>query len=409
VLDSTRLRAELFFIHRTLSQVAATRCKSLLDDVRAEASGTTSALLWQSLYADCLRVVHCAAYADNAIYDYEIDGMQGLLIAAARHYTGTRQSPYGRRTPVDLASARTFLEHYAVDCGPFGRCAEVRWRGHVLCSRAAATGELEPLARYAQLMWWLIDAACQISSVNPADPRLHGRLSDIEELRRTLVEGGYGPQHEIDRRVQVFLSSSRVFTPVQQAVSVFEADPFDVELLHCEARASFQQLVEQATTQSQQANGGRTLLVIGGSGAGKTHLLRSFWSYVQEYGRGFVACAQMYSNVDDYNRYMLQHIVDSLARPYSGPDGDRTGLYELAHGLVLMKGTAFSQKVERLAELHENPGPNSTRMSTSSSMSSSITSSSVVLIRTLCVSCSTHCASTRRRRRGSTSTCAAKT
>jgi hypothetical protein len=355
MLDSIRLRAELFFIHRALSRVMALRCKNMLDDLRSEVTGTSSALIWQSLFADCLRVVYCAATADGFIYDPEIEGMRDLLTAAAQHYTGTPQSLYGRGMPVDLASARAFLAQYASDGGPFGRCTSVRWRGYVLCNRAAAVGESEALDRYARLMWWLIDASCQVSEVSLVDPRWHGRLPDIEELRQMLMNSGFGPQPEIERRIPVFLSKARVFTPVQQALSVFEADPFDVEMVHREARASFQRLVERATTEPEQANTGRTLLVIGGSGAGKTHLLRSFWSYIQEYGRGFVAYAQMYPNVSDYTRYLLQHIVDSLARSYSGPRGDRTGLYELASGLALLKGESFVAKVERLAELHGEP------------------------------------------------------
>lgn len=352
MLDSVRLRAELFFIHRALSRVVATRCENMLDDLRAQVPGTTAVVIWQSLFADCLRVVHCAALADGVIYDFEIEEIRDLLTVAARHYTGTPQSTYGCRAPVDVASTRAFLDCYAQDRGPFGRGADIPWLGHTLCSRAAEAGEHEPLDRYSQLMWWLIEAACQFSKVSLDDPRARVALQDIHDLRRALTSAGFGPQPEVDRRIQVFLSSTRVFTPVQQALSVSEADPFDVELLHGEARASFQQLIDQATADAPQSNTGRTLLVVGRSGDGKTHLLRSFWSHVQEYGRGFAAYAQMYSNVDDYTRYLLQHIVDSLARPYAGHYGEQTGLYELARSLARMNGTDFVDKVERLAELH---------------------------------------------------------
>jgi hypothetical protein len=322
----------------------------MLDDLRGEVAGP-SVLIWRSLFADCLRLIYSTMMADGVIYDLELERTRDLLTAIARHYTGTRNSPFGDRPPVDLSSTRTFLDHYAQDNGPFGYGAEVRWRGYVLCRRAEAVGESEPLLRYAHLMRWLIEEACKVSDVSFTNPQWHGRLSDIDELRHALVNTGIGPQVEVDRRVREFLGRDRVFAQIEYALSVYEADPFDVEMLHSEARASFRRLMQQVTTQSRQAATGRTLLVVGSSGAGKTHLLRGFWSYAQEYGRGFAAYAQMCAKVDDYSRYFLHHVVESLQCPYSGQYDGRTGLEELALGLVQIKGREFAERVERLAEL----------------------------------------------------------
>jgi len=353
-LDTTRLRAELSLVHRSLCQLAANQCKNLLDDLAGEIVGP-SVLIWRSLFSDCLRVVYSVMMADGSIYDFELERTRDFLATVARHYTGTSNSPFGNRPPVDLSSTRTFLGLYAQDDGPFGYGAEVRWRGLLLCRRAETAGQREPLIRYARLMRWLISEACQISDVDPDSPRSHAQLAELDELRLALVGAGIPPEVDVDRRVKAFLSGARVFYHVQDAVSVCEADPFDVEMLHSEARTSFRRLMKEVTTEFRQTSGGPTLLLVGNSGAGKTHVLRGFWSYAQEYGRGFAMYAQMYPHVDDYSRYFLKHMVESLKCPYSGVDGGRSGLEELATGLVHLKGGDFAAKVGRLVELRGGP------------------------------------------------------
>lgn len=351
-LDTTRLRAELFFIQRTLGDVASQR-GNILEDVDGELA-CPFALIWRSLYADCLRAVYSIAMADGVIYDVELDWMRDLLIAAAPHYAGTPSSLYGRR-PVDAASSRAFLMDYVRDNGPYGYGAETRWPGHRLCCRAEAAGDREVLTRYSRLMRWLIDEACGASNVSQDDPRWRARLPDIDDLLQALTAAGRPPVIDVERREQVFLGESRVFAPIQKAFSVYEADPFDVETLHGEARDSFRRLVKQVTTESRPSSSGRTLVIVGGAGYGKTHLLRSFWSHVQEYGRGFVAYAQMDTSVDDYARYFLHQLVDSLKHPYAGRPGGRTGLEELAAGFARLRGQGFVERVERLAEMIDGP------------------------------------------------------
>jgi hypothetical protein len=352
-LDTTRLRSELFVIHRTLSEVASHR-KHIVDDVDGEA-GSPSAFIWRSLYSDCLRVVYSVTMADHVIYDFELEWIRDLLTAAAQHYTGTRDSPYGDRAPVDAASARTFLVDYAHDNGSFGYGALVRWRGHDLCCRAATADNHEALHRYARVIRWLIAEACKISGADQDHPRWRATLPEIDELLRDLSAAGFGPEVGVDRRVQAFLAGAEVFAPIQKAVSIYEADPLDADKLNGEARESFRKLMRQATMDAPHEPSGRALLVVGTAGQGKTHLLRSFWSYVQEYGRGFVTYAQMDASVDDYARYFLHHVVESLKAPYSGRPGGRTGLEELARGLVQLKGPAFVTRVNRLAELRGGP------------------------------------------------------
>jgi hypothetical protein len=62
----------------------------------------------------------------------------------------------------------------------------------------------------------------------------------------------------------------------------------------------------------------------------------------------------MHVNVDDYTRYFLNHIVESLKSEYAGAPG-RTGLDELTRGLVSLPGPEFATTVERLAEYVDAP------------------------------------------------------
>lgn len=355
MLDSTRLRAELYFIHRSLTRAVAERCASMLDDLRSEAEGTTTELIWRALYADCLRVAYSAMTVDGVINDVVLAGIRGLLLMASQHYD-TPQWPHGLRAPLDLTTARSFLTHYAFDSGAFGRGAIVRWRGFGLCKRASDAGDAEPLMRYARLIRWMMDtlteAACQLSGASPTDPRWQKRLSELVELREVLVRAGYGPERVPDSRKQVFLNKTRIFDPIQLAASVFEPDPFDVEELHPEARASFRALVDQALSSRDGSNAVRTLLMLGGSGSGKTHLLRSFRSYVQDNGRGFVVYAPIASHSEDYPRYLLHCLVTSLGNSYSG---EHTGLHELASGLGRLQGGDFADKLRRLSAMLGEP------------------------------------------------------
>lgn len=354
MLDVTRLKAELNHIHRALMVIGAgARGRSLFDELRAGSSGgTDAALVWHALFADCLRVVHAAVAADDEIRDDEVDAIYDMVFSVARHYAAASPA-YRPFAAIGHEDVRPFLARYAADAGTFGRQATNRWPGLALCRRAAAAGERAPLERYERSMTWLIEAACRVGEVSETDPRWRGRTVELAELRRELALAADATAAELDLRDRAFLSATRVFAAVQQASSVFDDDPFDVETVHAEARATFTRLVDRATTPSQHGDRGRMLLVLGDSGAGKTHLLRAFRRHVQENALGFVAYVQMQSSSDDYARYVLQHVVDSFAKPYAG--GARTGLHELASGLHRLVGGELGERIARLATVEEAP------------------------------------------------------
>ncbi len=342
--------AQLAEICRVLTRVASgSSGQALIDDLRASAGGTTAEILWQALFADCLRVAYSAAMADGTIEDREIEALYEIITAAAGCYATGQKAQYGEFAVVDHESARAFLDRYAADRGQFGRGARIRWPGLTLCRRAAELGEPDALQRYLKAMTLMRAEACRLGGVSDDDPRQHGQVDDLAELKRILVSETTAMGQAVDRRVQAFLAPCRVFSAVQQASSIFENDPFDVEDVHREARLSFEQLVAQATMKPHVPDLGQMLVVLGDSGAGKTHLLRGFRRHVQEGHRGFVVYAQLQSRTEDYSRYLLFHLVESLSRRYSEQSG-KTGLRELASGLLRLARPPLRERLERLAD-----------------------------------------------------------
>jgi hypothetical protein len=95
MFDNARLRAELSHIHRILGIVAAgPRGRGLVDDLSHAVGGTTAALLWQALYADCLRVVHSAVAADGVIGDDEMEALYDFVFSVALSYANVLPGHY---------------------------------------------------------------------------------------------------------------------------------------------------------------------------------------------------------------------------------------------------------------------------------------------------------------------------
>lgn len=354
MLDTTRLKAELGHIQADLAHIASgPRGREVLMALRTatELAIPAGKLLWQALHNDALRVVYVALAADDRVVDDEIDATYEYLFSVARHYAEVLPAVYASHAALEPEDARGFLASYAADAGPFGFLAErTRWAGLDACRRAAAAGDDAPLERYARLMGWLCDVAMQLAGVDVADERQRKRVDQITALRRALAERSSGVEPGTDLRIQSFLGGPRVFAAVTHADSVFEHDPFDVPEVHGDVREVFERLVAQAVTPVRHGDRGRMLLVLGDSGAGKTHLMRAFRSHVHGGGHGFAIYAQLQSRAPEYSRYLLHNVIESLERRYGGPGDEASGLLELARGLPRLLGEDLQRRVARLAE-----------------------------------------------------------
>ncbi|HYO56371.1 helicase HerA domain-containing protein [Archangium sp.] len=137
-----------------------------------------------------------------------------------------------------------------------------------------------------------------------------------------------------DLRLASFLSDrTEVFHSIQHRHEVWREDPFDVETVHQEARATFERLLLRATT-PPGVDSGRILLLLGDSGCGKTHLLRAFRAMAHERSLGFVGYMQMTTSTSNYGRYVLSNLIDSLDQPYREPAETHSGLQKLSDALL---------------------------------------------------------------------------
>lgn len=140
--------------------------------------------------------------------------------------------------------------------------------------------------------------------------------------------------HQTDLRLAAFLSDrTEVFHSIQHRHEIWREDPFDVETVHQEARATFERLLQRATT-PPGLDAGRILLLLGDSGCGKTHLLRAFRTLAHERSLGFVGYMQMTTSTSNYGRYVLSNLIDSLDQPYCEPAQSHSGLRRLSDLLL---------------------------------------------------------------------------
>lgn len=353
MLDTTRLKADLGTIQAHLARVAqGPRGRDVLSGLRSSSGLAIPAgkLLWQALHNDCLRILYLALAADEQIVDDEVEAVYEYMFSVARHYAEIMPARYGAHDPLEPDKVAEFLACYADDDAPFGFAAErTRWAGLDACRRAAVAGDGEPLDHYVRMASWLCEEALRVAGVDTDDARQASRIAEMQAVRKTLADRSTGFQVGVDLRLQAFLGGPRVFAPVTHADSVFHDDPFDVEEVHAHVRETFERLVVQATSRVKHGERGRMMLVLGGSGAGKTHLMRAFRNNVHRSGRGFVTYAQMHSREPDYGRYLLRNVIESLERRY-GPGGESSGLYELARGLPRLLGDGMEAQIEQLAE-----------------------------------------------------------
>lgn len=138
-----------------------------------------------------------------------------------------------------------------------------------------------------------------------------------------------------DPRFKAFCSHQGldVFHSITHQNQIWQPDPYDVETIHDAARFAYERLLHRVDS-ATPSDSGRILLLLGESGAGKTHLMRVFRNQTHEQQKGFFSYMQMTSAVTNYARYVLRNTIDSFDKPYYQPFGSITGLIKLSNALA---------------------------------------------------------------------------
>ena len=323
-----------------LTRVTQTIERSLREPARAaamaslrEGLGNTKVglpvLAQLALLDDCLRVAHQAIEADGRIEEDELARVADLVRVAAEKYFAVlpRYESFddGATSAVEVAR---FLRMHRSDDAPYGYASSMQWRGLTLARLVEQqTRNASPLREHERMLARVMDEV------------FAGRAGEVERTARRRLRDLFEPTVPtgVDPRMVAFCRDDgpEVFASVAHGSQIHERDPFDVESIHAEARDVFHRQVERATTPEQHQRGhGRTLLVLGDSGSGKTHLMRALRAQVHSQRRGYVGYLQMTSEIGDYARYVLRSLVDSMERPYDAPVLTESALMYLSDGLA---------------------------------------------------------------------------
>lgn len=162
--------------------------------------------------------------------------------------------------------------------------------------------------------------------------------------------------NENDPRITAFrsLAAHEVFHSVCQKDQVWRRDLFDVHAIHEEARDAFYGTLERAVSPSGTPYG-HILLLLGEAGSGKTHLMRAFRNHVHGNRVGYCGYLQMTTATENYGRYVLVNLIESLDDPYFEGEVDRSGLMTLSDSLVEAPGVLDPQEIERLRTAELTP------------------------------------------------------
>jgi hypothetical protein len=154
-----------------------------------------------------------------------------------------------------------------------------------------------------------------------------------------------------DPRFHAFCSHQGldVFHAVTHQHQIWQPDLYDVDTIHPEARSAYGRLLNRANS-SAPSNSGRILLMLGESGAGKTHLMRVFRNQTHEQRKGFFSYMQMTSAVSNYARYVLRNTIDAFDKPYYEPFGAQTGLLEFSNALAESSAVVTPNELALLKE-----------------------------------------------------------
>ena len=128
-----------------------------------------------------------------------------------------------------------------------------------------------------------------------------------------------------------------------------------MESIHQNAHDRFQRIVSRVLEPSGLA-AGRILLLLGEAGCGKTHLMRAFRNQVHSRGWGYRGYLQMTAFTDQYARYVLNNLIDSLDKPYDESQSETTGLMRLSNALAESSREVPRDRLDQLRERGLNQG-----------------------------------------------------
>ena len=309
-----------------------------------------TAVLRLTLLNDCLRIAERTILADGKASDAELEYAFPLITAVTPLLARLRAS-YEEFASLSRATAQQFLAIHNQDGQPFGgRCERTAWSGFEACRQLSRTLQSPtPIRDYENLVVRLVDELTALGG------RTATEQSTAESLRKLIAEQTRIPDlieetPEQDGRAEAFcaVDGVEVFHAVAHAEQLWKRDPFDVEAIHAEARRVFDDALQRV--RDADSAFGRTLVVLGASGAGKTHLLRALRTAVHDRSAGFVGYVQMGSTTRDYSRLLLTRLVDSLERPYDEPMVADSGLSCLSDALLARMRSLASQDVTKLRD-----------------------------------------------------------
>ncbi len=314
---------------------------------------TSSDVVRLALLIDALSVAETAITEDGSISDAEVSYALALVQAVARRLCAFREF-YADFCDARQEHVREFVETHRSDVQLFGGgCGDTRWLGLEIVRRVAQeTGDREALDRYSELMLRLSEEIVALEGGRAPGDRVRQELENALGLRELLAQAQEeAPEDSQDPRVRVFCSpeTPEVFHSIAHANQVWRADPFDVEIVHQETRVLFQRLLDRAAEQSDDG-AGKALLVLGEAGSGKTHLMRAFRERAHGQRLGYAGYMQMSAAPDDYARYVLIHLLESLEKPYDAPGVSDAGLGCLSDALVVAPVSITPHQRRRLRE-----------------------------------------------------------
>src|SRR5262249_31354695 len=152
-----------------------------------------------------------------------------------------------------------------------------------------------------------------------------------------------------DPRIAVFRSPAarEVFHSVCQRDQIWRPCLWDVQEIHEDARSAFYATLDRAFVPPGTPYG-HLLLLLGEAGSGKTHLMRAIRTHVHGNRLGYCAYLQMTTATENYGRYILSNVIDSLDDVYFEGEVPQSGLMVLSNALLEDSGLVPAESIERL-------------------------------------------------------------